>query len=219
MRGKPLLAVDDPLVAVADGGTGAGTAGGARTNLGLGTIATQAANNVSISGGSITGIADLAIADGGTGASTALDAWDNLVQSASTTVEGAVEKATSAEVIAETADKYADAATMQSHNGIAKAWVNFNGTGTVSIRDSYNVSSITDNGTGLYTLNLSITMANSDYVAGGSAKAAYTTGASSRTLTPTSGLTTTSCQVETARGTTARTDSALVNVIILGELA
>jgi len=206
-------------LAVADGGTGAGTAGGARTNLGLGTIATQAANNVSISGGSITGIADLAIADGGTGASTALAAWNNLVQSASTTVEGAVEKATSAEVIAETADKYADAATMQSHNGIAKAWVNFDGTGTISIRDSYNVSSIADNGTGLYTLNLSITMDNSDYVVGGSAKAAYTTGASAKILTPTSDITTTSCQVETASGSTTRTDCELVNVIILGELA
>jgi hypothetical protein len=42
-----------------------------RTTLGLGTIATQAANNVSISGGSITGITDLAVADGGTGSSTA----------------------------------------------------------------------------------------------------------------------------------------------------
>lgn len=39
-------------------------------------------------------------------------------------------------------------------NGIAKAWVNFNGTGTVAIRGSYNVSSITDNGTGDYTVNL-----------------------------------------------------------------
>ena len=41
----------------------------ARTSLGLGSIATQAANNVSITGGSITGIADLAVADGGTGSS------------------------------------------------------------------------------------------------------------------------------------------------------
>jgi hypothetical protein len=40
-----------------------------RTTLGLGTIATQNANNVSITGGSITGITDLALADGGTGAS------------------------------------------------------------------------------------------------------------------------------------------------------
>ena len=45
-------------------------AGTARTNLGLGTIATQAANNVSITGGSITGITDLAVSDGGTGASS-----------------------------------------------------------------------------------------------------------------------------------------------------
>ena len=42
----------------------------ARTNLGLGTIATQAASSVSITGGSISGITDLAVADGGTGAST-----------------------------------------------------------------------------------------------------------------------------------------------------
>lgn len=57
-------------LAVAQGGTGATTDSGARTNLGLGTIATQAANNVSITGGSITGITDLAVADGGTGASS-----------------------------------------------------------------------------------------------------------------------------------------------------
>jgi hypothetical protein len=45
---------------------------------GIGTIATQAASNVSITGGSITGITDLAVADGGTGASTAGDARTNL---------------------------------------------------------------------------------------------------------------------------------------------
>lgn len=42
-----------------------------RTTLGLGTIATQAASAVAITGGTVTGITDLAIADGGTGASTA----------------------------------------------------------------------------------------------------------------------------------------------------
>ncbi len=45
-------------------------AGTARTTLGLGGMATQAANSVAISGGSITGITDLAVADGGTGTST-----------------------------------------------------------------------------------------------------------------------------------------------------
>lgn len=65
-------------VALADGGTGASTAAGARTNLGLGTIATQNANGVAITGGTVTGITDLAVADGGTGASDAAGARTNL---------------------------------------------------------------------------------------------------------------------------------------------
>jgi len=43
------------------------------------------------------------------------------------------------------------------------AWVNFNGTSTVAIRDSYNVSSITDNGTGKYTVNLATAMPDANY--------------------------------------------------------
>lgn len=50
----------------------------ARTSLGLGTIATQSAASVAVTGGTITGITDLAVADGGTGASTAADARTNL---------------------------------------------------------------------------------------------------------------------------------------------
>jgi hypothetical protein len=54
-------------------------------------------------------------------------------------------------------------ATQNGMTGIAKAWCNFNGTGTVAIRDSFNVSSITDNGTGDYTVNFTTAMPNANY--------------------------------------------------------
>jgi len=44
-----------------------------------------------------------------------------------------------------------------------RAWVNFNGTGTVAIRASGNVSSITDNGTGAYTVNFTNAMPDANY--------------------------------------------------------
>ena len=47
--------------------------------------------------------------------------------------------------------------------GSARAWVNFNCTGTVAIRASYNVSSITDNGTGSYTVNFTNAFADANY--------------------------------------------------------
>ena len=45
----------------------------------------------------------------------------------------------------------------------AKAWVNFNGTGTVAIRASFNVTSITDNGTGDYTVNITTALTDVNY--------------------------------------------------------
>jgi hypothetical protein len=48
-------------------------------------------------------------------------------------------------------------------NGTAKAWVNFNGTGTVAIRRAFNVSSITDRGTGQYTVNLTSAMPDANF--------------------------------------------------------
>ena len=50
-----------------------------------------------------------------------------------------------------------------------RAWVNFNGTGTVAIRESGNVSSITDNGTGDYTVNFTNAMPDGNYVLSGTA--------------------------------------------------
>ena len=48
---------------------------------------------------------------------------------------------------------------------LCRAWVNFNGTGTVAIRASFNVSSITDNGTGDYTVNFTTALADANYAA------------------------------------------------------
>lgn len=49
----------------------------------------------------------------------------------------------------------------------ARAWVNFNGTGVVAIRASGNVSSITDQGTGLYAVNFTTAMADANYAVAG----------------------------------------------------
>lgn len=53
--------------------------------------------------------------------------------------------------------------TTYSARGIAKAWVNFNGTGTIATRDSENVSSLTDNATGQYYINITSNMADANY--------------------------------------------------------
>ena len=53
----------------------------------------------------------------------------------------------------------------QIEQGRAKAWVNFNGGGTVAIRDSFNVSSITDHNTGQYTANYATAMSDANYAA------------------------------------------------------
>jgi hypothetical protein len=50
-----------------------------------------------------------------------------------------------------------------TQNYKCRAWVNFNGTGTVAIRASGNVSSITDNGTGNYTVNFTTAMPDTNY--------------------------------------------------------
>jgi hypothetical protein len=61
----------------------------------------------------------------------------------------------------------------------ARAWVNFNGTGTVAIRASGNVSSITDNGTGDYTVNFTTAMTDANYAQ--NVSASFTGGAYAET--------------------------------------
>jgi hypothetical protein len=63
-------------------------------------------------------------------------------------------------------------------SGSAKAWVNFNGTGTVAIRAAFNVSSITDGGVGLYTVNFTTALADANYCFVGSVARDTVTGIS-----------------------------------------
>lgn len=99
--------------------------------------------------------------------------------------------------------------------GSAKAWVNFNGTGTVAIRASFNVSSITDNGTGDYTVNFTNAMLDANYaisVTGGKGVAG---GARVIPAAPyQSDPTTTACRINTASAANTATDFEFVNVAI-----
>ena len=100
--------------------------------------------------------------------------------------------------------------------GLAKAWVNFNGTGTVAIRAQYNVSSITDNGTGDYTVNFATALADANYAVNGLCSM-QGTGYFSKTVCTRDDVppTTSGCRVSTlVDGTTAFEDRAHVYVSI-----
>ena len=92
----------------------------------------------------------------------------------------------------------------------ARAWVNFNGTGTVAIRASGNVTSITDNGTGDYTVNFTTAMPDANYstVACGDATTGYIISTASSLFAPT----TTALRVRSYNGAGASTDGAFVTL-------
>ena len=99
-------------------------AGTNTTQLATTAFVQQAQANVNITGGSITGITDLAVADGGTGASTAAAAFDNLKQAATDSYTGVVELATTAEASAGTdSTRAVTAAGVEAHmNANAIGW-------------------------------------------------------------------------------------------------
>ena len=104
----------------------------------------------------------------------------------------------------------------------ARAWVNFDGTG-VSIRDSFNISSITDNGLGDYTVNFTNALANSNYSVVGTAEG-QTTSNSVNVQYPSSGTqTTSSIRIETPRtrganeGDATDFDPPRVSIIVFGD--
>ena len=102
-------------------------------------------------------------------------------------------------------------------SGVAAAWVNFNGTGTIAARDSENVSSLTDNGTSDYTANWSSSLGNANYqfAFAGSISDAVTI-----TINPAQGVPTVSnIRVRTYNGGFAGVDASYVNIAIHGDLA
>lgn len=94
-------------------------------------------------------------------------------------------------------------------NGLAKAWVNFNGTGTVAIRASLNVSSITDNNTGNFTVNMTTAMTDSNYSAVGSC--GTLTGGVAGVIQMTA-LSTSNFQVETKKQSDGSTADSSINL-------
>ena len=54
-------------------------------------------------------------------------------------------------------------ATMQLQQGVAKAWLNLNGTGTIAARDSFNISSTSDISTGIYTATVTNSFSNANF--------------------------------------------------------
>jgi hypothetical protein len=92
--------------------------------------------------------------------------------------------------------------------GSAKAWVNFNGTGVVAIRASFNVSSITDNGTGDYTVNFTSALVDANYSANATATLDGTIGGRN-SVANTYVYSTSSIKVCIARGSTAGVEDPL----------
>jgi len=72
--------------------------------------------------------------------------------------------------------------TTNLQQGLAKAWINFDGTNTSNIRDSFNNSSLTDNGTGDYTVTHSSSMGNANYMASGFVSETGSTGVNDNIL-------------------------------------
>ena len=107
--------------------------------------------------------------------------------------------------------------TTNLQQGLNKSWINFDGTGTIASRDTFNVSGIADNGTGLYTVTFASNMSNANYATGGGS-GENSQGGGNRML----GLRLRSTSVRELRSfsvNSSATDNAEVTCIIAGDLA
>ena len=97
----------------------------------------------------------------------------------------------------------------------ARAWVNFNGTGTVAIRDSFNVSSITDQSTGLYTVNFTNAMPNANYAYSLNSQTGATAGTTTTLNSTIDSLSTTNMEVASFSNSSYE-DHTYYSVIVFG---
>ena len=110
--------------------------------------------------------------------------------------------------------------TTNLQQGLAKCWVNFDGTGTIASRDSFNTTSITDNATGDYSITIANNMANDDYAhAGNSGGANGTSAGAVYANDQSTARTTTLFRVYTLHSNTNTVDTPTINIIVSGDLA
>jgi hypothetical protein len=210
----------------------------ARTNLGLGTMATATAADYSTTtvanglyyplssnpAGYLTTAPVTSVA-GRTGAITlAVADVSGAAAIDSQAFTGTPSLPTGTTAVTQTAGNnttaVATTAFVRADNNV-KAWVNFNGTGTVAIRGSFNVSSITDLGTGTYRVNYTNSLADTNYAASGGTESIIGTSyaiilfnfaraTDTRVPSTTSSITVSTCDPGSANGR----DSQYVYVII-----
>jgi hypothetical protein len=99
-----------------------------------------------------------------------------------------------------------------TQNGtLCRTWVNFNGTGTVAIRAQFNVSSITDNGTGDYTVNFATAMPDANYsIAGASSGATAGVAGNFSVGVRQDGVTASACRLSVYSTNNTATDTLIV---------
>jgi len=109
------------------------------------------------------------------------------------------------------------AATQSLQQGLAKAWVNFNGTGTIAARDSLNVSGLVDNSTGDYTVTMASAMGNANYCY--TALGGDTSGSLSVRIENPSNRTTTTIDLLAYNTSSTQIDMQDMNTLFHGDLA
>ena len=110
--------------------------------------------------------------------------------------------------------------TQDTMEGLCKHWILLNGTGTIAVTDSFNNTSITDNGTGDYTITIANDMSTANFcVATGGAYDEDGTTANNRQGPGASNKTTTAFKLTTGSNTTAADDWEAPAAQTLGDLA